>query len=216
MGILPVKLVSSIVFVLFIQVIEADEQISRTSTVNQIYLDDHPAADWAGDSNPYNKNSYYPQQYPQNKDYGYYPPPGGGKPSKGKDGLWEFFENLFDKKNELEEEIFDLIFHKEEEKGHHYGEPPSGYHGDHKNKPLSKEKIYEKIKFLAIASTVLLIVLGGGILLAPLAIGKGRSLAEFFPARQNEIAQLASNVLQAIQQYQQQQQQQTIWKKPKL
>ena len=224
---------SLLVFVLFIicQVILAaadDEQIgSRTSNVHQFIYDGHPAAgpassspDWTGDSNPYsrnnkylNNNDYY-DSYPtaaQDKDYGY---PAVKKPSKGKDSLWDFVENLFDKKNQWEEEIWDLIFHhKEEEKGHDYS-AAAGYHGDHHKKPLSKEKVFEKIKFLAIAATVLLIVLGGGILLAPLAIGKGRrSLSEFLPQNvdsSTDIARLASNVLQAIQQYQHYQQQTTI------
>ena len=197
-----------------------DEQfISRTSNVHQFIYDGHPAAagpsDWTGDSNPYsrnnkyfNHNDYY-DSYPtaaQDKDYGY-PSSAVKKPSKGKDSLWDFFENLFDKKNQWEEEIWDLIFHhkEEDEKGHDYS---AGYHGDHHHKkPLSKEKVFEKIKFLAIAATVLLIVLGGGILLAPLAIGKGRrSLSEFLPQNvdsSTDIARLASNVLQAIQHYQQ-------------
>jgi hypothetical protein len=190
--------------------------------------------DWAAHANPYSRNKKYEQQYydpsayhhqsqhqrPQKKEYGYYPaPPPSKKPGKGKDKdhLLEFFAHFFDKKKELEDEIWDLIFHKgvgggggdEDYKGH-YGEPPSGYHHGVK-KPESKEKIFLKIKLLAIASTVLLIVLGGGILLAPLAIGKGRS--EFLRALNpvgggppTEMAQLAANVLQAIQSYQQQQQ----------
>ena len=197
----------------------ADEQISRTSSVHQFIYDGHPTGavaagpsspDWTGDSNPYSRNNKYNNDYydsyptAQDKDYGY-PSSAVKKPSKGKDSLWDFFENLFDKKNQWEEEIWDLIFHKEDdEKGHDYS--AAGYHGDHHKKPLSKEKVYEKIKFLAIAATVLLIVLGGGILLAPLAIGKGRrSLSEFLPQNvdSTDIARLASNVLQAVQQYQQ-------------
>ncbi|EFX83685.1 hypothetical protein DAPPUDRAFT_100364 [Daphnia pulex] len=194
-------------------------------------------SDWAGHANPYSRNKKYEQQYydpsayhhhsqhsrPQKKEYGYYPaPPPSKKPGKGskdKDHLLEFFAHFFDKKKELEDEIWDLIFHKgvgggggdEDYKGQ-YGEPPSGYHqtGVHK-KPESKEKIFLKIKLLAIASTVLLIVLGGGILLAPLAIGKGRSefLRALNPAggggAPTEMAHLAANVLQAIQSYQQRQ-----------
>lgn len=190
-------------------------------------------SDWAGHVNPYSRNKKYEQQYydpsayhhqsqqhsrPQEKEYGYYPaPPPSKKPGKGKDKdhLLDFFAHFFDKKKELEDEIWDLIFHKgvgggggdEDYKGQ-YGEPPSGYHHGVK-KPESKEKIFLKIKLLAIASTVLLIVLGGGILLAPLAIGKGRS--EFLRALTpvggppTEMAQLAANVLQAIQTYQQRQ-----------
>lgn len=214
-----------------------DEQIinSRTSNVHQFIYDGHPAAgpassspDWTGDSNPYSRNnkyfnnndyyeSYDPATAAQDKDYGYPSSAAVKKPSKGKDSLWDFFENLFDKKNQWEEEIWDLIFHhkKEDEKGHDYS-AAAGYHGNdhHHKKPLSKEKVFEKIKFLAIAATVLLIVLGGGILLAPLAIGKGRrSLSEFLPQNvdsSTDIARLASNVLQAIQQYQHYQQQTTI------
>ncbi|KAI9552933.1 hypothetical protein GHT06_020818 [Daphnia sinensis] len=195
--------------------------------------------DWAGDSNPYSRNNkfrdeadgsfyrypqpeiknyegsygsdvqpYRPSPGIQNKDYGYSRP--SKSKGKDKDHLWKFFEHLFDKKKELEDEIWDLIFFKGHHKGHHqpdyghYGEPPSSY-DEHK---LSKEEVFKKIKLLAIAATVLLIVLGGGILLAPLAIGKGRSLSEFLQpqnvgAATTEIARLAGSVLQAIQHYQQ-------------
>lgn len=164
------------------------------------------------DGSPYKSEiqRYRPSSSIQNKEYGYSRP--NKHKGKGKDHLWQFFEHFFDKKQKLEDELWSLILSKGHHKGYpehqpeygHYGEPPSDYH-DHK---LSKEEVFKKIKLLAIAATILLIVLGGGILLAPLAIGKGRrrSLSEFLQPHNvgaAEMGQLAGSVLQAIQHYQQ-------------
>ena len=166
-------------------------------------------------NNGYGSQLYRPVQQ---KQYGYGP---SSKPQKvkgkDKDLLWEFFEHFFAKKKELEDTIWDLVLHKDQKGSSYgggsngYGEPPADYY--HKDQ-MSKEDIFKKIKFLAWAATVLLIILGSGIVLAPLAIGKGRrrSLADLLPSNvalpsTAQIAQLASNVLQAIQNYQQLQQQ---------
>ncbi|KZS12026.1 Uncharacterized protein APZ42_023104 [Daphnia magna] len=168
-------------------------------------------------SSPYGSEvqHYRPLPSIQKKEYGHSRP--SKNKGKDKDHLWKFVEHFFDKKKQLEDEIWDLILFKgHHDGGHHqpdyghYGEPPSSYHG-HEHK-LSKEEVFKKVKLLAIAATVLLIVLGGGILLAPLAIGKGRrrSLSEFLQpqnvgAATTEIARLAGSVLQAVQHYHQQQ-----------
>lgn len=197
---------------------------------------DHPASDgskpqqdWAGDTNPYSKslegqndgsNYHYPQPEVRQPDssagsYGYqqyypiqqkhsYGPSKTKSKGKDKDLLWEIFEHFFDKKKELEDHILDLFLTKGH-KGH--GEPPSGYHYQ-EDKGQSKVDIFKKVKFLAIAATVMLTLLGSGIVLAPLVIGKGRRRSLFLPPNislpsATDIGQLAGNVLRAIDRFQQ-------------
>lgn len=194
------------------------------------------APDWTGHANPYVKKAEdnqdgstyrYPQpeskslenvesyngvgygsQYQaiQPKEYGYGSAPTKSK-SKGKDKdlLWQIVDHFFGKKKDLEDQIWDLILQKGQKGGH--GEPPGGYHHDDK---LSKEEIFKKVKLLAIAATVLLILLGSGIVAAPLVIGKGRRRALNLPSNvvlpsASDIGQLAGDVLRAVQYYHQQQ-----------
>ena len=175
---------------------------------------------------PLSSNKYY--YSPQSKqEYG-----GGGGSSysysyegKGSDkghhkggGHGDLIWDLIGKKSKLEKAFWDFVascipdWVWKSKFGHGHGSSSStpqkgyGYGGDHDaEKGLSKEDIFHKVKLLAITATALLGTLGGGILAAPLLIGKGRSLSSFLPdqVKMDELTQLADRVLQAIQAHKQ-------------
>lgn len=147
---------------------------------------------------PDSNNHYYPvmeQKDGSSYSYSKKPPGKKKKPEKEDDFLWELF---FGKKD-----IFELLLghHKKkpDKPSHSYGEPPAAEE-DHE----TKEFAFKKIKIMAIAATALLILLGGGIVLAPLLIGKGlklrRSLMRMITSPER-MASLSEKVLNAIQSY---------------
>ena len=140
---------------------------------------------------------------------------GGGKGGKGKgDDHGDLLWHLFGKKSKLEKAFWAFIascipdwvwkskFPSHQQSSYGYSSSSSSHDHD-SDKGLSREDIFKKVKLLAITATALLGTLGGGILAAPLLIGKGRrrSLSTFLPQQINvdELTQLANQVLRAVQ-----------------
>lgn len=129
--------------------------------------------------------------------------PSYGHKGKDKDVLWELVETLFGKKKfKFEEALFEWL---SDGKGQHgsYGRPSyvGGSGQQHAAHGPSKADVFTKVKLLAVASTALLIALGGLILLAPLIVGKTKGRAFDGPLQGPELAALTQRVLHAIARY---------------
>lgn len=151
--------------------------------------------------------SHYYYYYPVKKGSGSY---GAAHKGKDKDVLWDIFEAVSGKKKfKFEEALFHWLSDSTDNKGHYssYGRPSGRptYTGSHGGHEPSKADVFAKVKLLAVASTALLIVLGGLILLAPLIVAKGRSAFVRAQAKSvlesADFAELTERIVNAIRSY---------------